>query len=277
MHSGDQPGDDQKRPPMDSPYRPMAIGAAMDWEVHAVLEALSRHGAGTTGGPRVWRAACGSTDVLVYRTGVGIKRARRRTRDLISDCVPGLVVNTGCAGALVAGWRTGDVAVATEVVGPPPGSQRSAIAPPIQEALCEVARAAVDATVRPAAVLSVGHVLALRSDKESHGRQWNAQVVEMEGAGVAQAAEEAGGRYVGVRVILDPLEADLPASISSDHDRPSRLSRVARALSSATEISRIAALYRNRRCAEANLTRVYDGLFRALREGTIDPDLLGLR
>ncbi len=255
----------------------VAVGAAMRWEVEAVLAALRRHGEVQSDRSNLWSGAAGSTSVLVYRTGVGIKAARRSTRELLQRFSPALIINTGCAGALESGWEPGDIAVATTVLGPPPGCERWTVAPPIHEVICEVANATGRRSTRAATQLTTRRPLLRAVEKRNHGLEWAAQVVEMESAGVAQAAAGHCCPFASARVILDPMQSELPDLTLSGARGRSTAGRMVGLLRSPRQAYRAAALYRNGRRARIELSHFCNALFDAIRAGTIDPGLLGLR
>ncbi len=255
----------------------VAVGAAMDWELRSVLAALERRGEVRRQGRGIWCARSGPTTVLVYRTGVGIKAARRNTRDLLRQSRPSLIINTGCAGALEEGWLVGDIAVADLVLGPPPECKQWKVASPVREVICEIARSTIVHCIKAVTTLTCRSPLLTRDQKRAHGHDYAAQIVEMEGAGVAEAAADNGLPFASVRVILDPMMSDLPDVASTDFRKQSRSRQVARLLSSPTQAYRAALLYRNTKLARAALSRFCDNLFESVHAGMIDPHLLGLR
>ncbi len=255
----------------------IAVGAAMDWELESVLAALARRGEVHRQGRTIWRATSGPTTVLAYRTGVGIKTARRNTRELLRQSTPSLIINAGCAGALEEGWLAGDTAVADVILGPPPGCEQWTVAPSIREMICEIAKSTAGRDVRIVTTLTCRSPLLTGNEKRAHGHHYAAQIVEMEGAGVAEAATDSGCPFASIRVILDPMMSDLPEVGSPEFRKRSRSRQIARLLSSPTQAYRAAQLYRNTKLAQASLSRFCDNLFESLHAGMIDPHLLGLR
>lgn len=256
----------------------LAIGAALRWEIGAVLAALRRSCDGDVRNESAgaWHAEVAGVAVVVYRTGVGIKAARRSTRRLLRDNPVGLILNTGCAGGLADALAPGDIIVAERLLGPPPACEAVAVAPHVQQVM---GRVATDESLRihGGTVLTSRFALLTRGQKQEHALTWTAQAVEMEGAGVATAAGEAECGFASVRTIIDPMQSDLPALAqwAAGGRRASR--PPLRSLLSPLQLYQCADLYRNRRLASAALERFHGSLYTALRSGMIDLDLLGLR
>lgn len=248
--------------------RCFAVGAALRWELEAVLGALRRCGAVNDVGGGCWRGAAGAIDVHVYRTGVGMRAARRSTTRLLRRIPASLVLNTGCAGALTDDWRAGDLAVATSVVGPPPTCTRWEVAAATRDMFCEIAAARPP---RPARLATSTSPLLDEERKRACAAALGADVVDMEGAGVAAAAQLCGRVFASVRVVLDPLRPGLPARALPLAQRPPGRT------TPADEVHRAAALYAHEQQARESLAAFYKALFAALPSGIIDPPLERLR
>jgi len=260
---------------MHESRRALAVGAALPWEVAAVVAALRSCGESVVEDRRrmLWLGTVASCPVLVYRTGVGIQAARKATRRILREHDVGFVLNTGCAGALTAGWGSGDIVAAQAILSPPPDCERLVIRAPIHQMISELATA-VGRTPRTGTILTSRLPLFTAAQKEEHGRTWEAHAVEMEGAGVARAAAESACGFASVRTILDPLRSELPWLTLP---RPTATARQSWAKLSPRHAVRRAVLYRHQRFARASLRDFHEALFAALRRGTIDLDLLGLR
>lgn len=260
---------------MHESHRALAVGAALPWELAAIVSALRSCGESVVE-PRprmLWQGTVASCPVLVYRTGVGIRAARKATRRVVRAHDVGFVLNTGCAGALTAGWAAGDIVAAQAILSPPPACERMVIRAPIHQMIGELATA-VGRTPRTGTILTSLLPLFTAAQKEEHGRAWGAHAVEMEGAGVARAAAEAACGFASVRTILDPLRSELP--FLPLHGPPTT-ARKSWAKLSPRQAVRRAVLFRHQRFALASLRDFHEALFAALRGGTIDLDLLGLR
>lgn len=255
----------------------VAVGAAMQWEVAAVLAALRAVGEVRPNGRGRWSADLEHAAVAVYQTGVGIKAARRRTREMLLDSDPWLVANTGCAGALEDGWAAGDIAVATEIVSSSPPSHHHRIDPTVREVICRIANPSLPGRVKAARVLTTRLPLLTEAAKRAHAVEHRIQLVEMEGAGVSQAIAQRPCAFVSARAVLDPVAADLPDLSALTGARRARAAALARLVLSPAEACRAAATLRNGWRARKSLIRFWRAVFEALHAGTIDRDLSGLR
>jgi len=176
----------------------IAVAAALDWEVRAILRALGRHAAKTPQRvDRRWTTTVAESRVVVYKTGVGLKKARRSTRAVIAEERPTLLVSSGCAGGLTADLRYGDLVAPRSIVGPPPSSATWATVP------------TAVAAASNASIVSVRGTLLAPSAKLALGAQCGAVAVDMESAAVAEAAGEAEIPLACLRVVLDPVATDL--------------------------------------------------------------------
>jgi nucleoside phosphorylase len=263
---------------MHASHRVVAVGAALAWEVDAALAALCRCGEAAVLRPRrtVWLGTVGRYPILVYRTGVGLRSAQATTRRILREHEVAFVLNTGCAGALTTGWSAGDLVTAQAILSPPPACDRWAIPPPIHQMISQLATAN-GRTAHSGVILTSRLPLLTGAQKEECGQTWSAHAVEMEGAGVARAAADASCGFASVRAILDPMHTDLPAIAPRGSPLPAATRQQRRNQLSPHQVLRAAVLHHNQRLARASLQHFLDELFAALRRGTIDLDLLGLR
>lgn len=111
------------------------------------------------------------------------------------------VVSTGFAGGARPGFRVGDLVLATEVVEAGTGRRY----------LPAAGLTGLNGSCSAGVFVTVERPLRDSSEKRELGARYGAAVVEMETAGVARAAEEAGVPWVALRAILDPMEVPLPA------------------------------------------------------------------
>ncbi len=254
----------------------IAVGAALSWEIEAVLAALQQCGTVRPIERRHWHATVGGVRFVVYQTGVGVSAARRSTRRVLRATPATLVLNTGCAGALVDDWSRGDLIGGTTIVGPPPASSLWPTDIGAREMICEVA-ATSGLRVRCAPLVTTMAPLINEGQKRACALASRAEAVDMESAGVAEAAAEQGRTFVSIRAILDPLRPDLPSLALPITGRRREPWQIARSLASPVELLRTAALYRGKRSARASLRRFCYALFSAAQRGQIDPYLEGLR
>ena len=129
-------------------------------------------------------------------TGVGKGRAGAAVSRALGQGGYTLVVSAGFAGGASAGLRAGELVAATEVIDL--ASQKRFI--PSGKA---------PASFPGGRWITVDQAVVEPKAKEELGRRFQAKALEMESSAVAQAADEAGVAWAGLRSILDPMEERL--------------------------------------------------------------------
>ena len=184
--SGEGAADKENR--RESPET-LGMIAAFSWEVGALLrrqKRLERLNA------KRYRFQLRGGPVVLAIGGAGIENSYRTARLLVREFAVKGLVSVGFAGALDESVRPGELVAAEAVV--------DAVS---AERFC----CRHDLLVVPAAhlgvLVSVPEVAASAEKKHSLGTEWGAVAVDMESAGVARAAVEAGLPFAAVRSITD--------------------------------------------------------------------------
>jgi len=128
--------------------------------------------------------------VVVAVGGIGRKAATRAAQAAVEGYEPSMMVSAGIAGALSPGLKVGDVVAAREVVDTTSG--------------IHFASSGGDAVV--ATVSSVSGP----AEKRMLAERWNADVVDMEAAAVAEVARSRGIEFAAVKTISDSLDFVMP-------------------------------------------------------------------
>jgi len=183
--------------------------AAMPEESSALLRRVPDWKACRLGAFRGFRFHLSNQDCLLVESGVGLQRAGEAARTLLAEG-PQIIVSFGVAGAVQANLRIGDVVVARHscrleqgAAGPLlslydlPGDSRRAA----EQALQTHGARLVNGT----AVTTRGEQTILRMTVEMEN-----PVLEMETAGIAAAAAQAGVPLLALRGISDNPGAPLP-------------------------------------------------------------------
>jgi len=130
-------------------------------------------------------------DAVVVCGGIGAEAARRAAEALIEMYSPSVIYSTGFAGALDSKLKVGDVVLPRRVVNAGDGSSiEMEIGGGVLVSFASVANPAQKAKLRDA---------------------FEAQVVDMEAAAVARAAQARGVRFATVKVVSDEFDFDFPA------------------------------------------------------------------
>ena len=150
---------------------------------------------------------CGGADVLVCRSGIGV-RGQTAARLLLQRHSPAVLVSAGFGGGLDPGLKTGDVVLCERVhIGGAPEEMDIAGDEGLLRLAGEAAAKAGLRAVRGGAV-TVDHVAATPGEKALLYRS-GCLVAEMEGHGVGLAAQAAGVPFLALRVVLDEADEGL--------------------------------------------------------------------
>ncbi|WP_051328158.1 hypothetical protein [Desulfatirhabdium butyrativorans] len=154
-------------------------------------------------------------DLLCSISGMGIENGYAAAKRLIERDGAVALIHTGVSGGLVAGVHTADLIIAQRVLSVEAGNLAAGWLPD------------PEAAERTAGWLAAGHVafhcgtiLCMRQPvlsadaKKALHRDFGALAVDMESAGVAQAAEQGNIPAVFLRSVCDPFNESLPSWLS---------------------------------------------------------------
>jgi hypothetical protein len=167
------------------PRKPIAIVAAMKLELAPLLAKA-----------KTWPLRVDGVDLfelpeaMIAIGGIGEKRARRAAEVVTDQAQPTLLVSAGMAGAISAQLKVGDVGRIREVV--------------------DVASGGRYPTRGGEWVLASSQDINDVAEKRALLTKYGADVVDMEGAAVAQVAKERGLEFAAVKAISDDAAFVLP-------------------------------------------------------------------
>ena len=166
------------------PHKPCAVIAAMPIELAPLIgELSSRHVNGVD--------LFDLPNALVAVGGIGGKFARRAAEVAIQDAQPRRLISAGVAGAVSSKLKIGDVGTIREVV----------------DVATEVRYSTADGGDW---VLTTSQEVSDAAAKQALQSKCGADVVDMEGAAVAQVAKEHGLEFVGIKSVSDDASFDMP-------------------------------------------------------------------
>ena len=131
-----------------------------------------------------------SEDAVLLCGGIGHEAGKRAAEAVIEYAKPSLLIATGLAGGLRPEWTLGRTMVAAEVVDEATGRRfQTAYGEGIVVSSREIARA---------------------GKKRELAARFAADVVDMEGAAVAEVAEAHGLPFLAVKAVSDEMDFELP-------------------------------------------------------------------
>ncbi|NVB80746.1 MAG: hypothetical protein HOV81_20285 [Kofleriaceae bacterium] len=174
--------------------RPTLILVALPIELRGIAPALGSTVHGTSATGRV-----GGTRVVARAVGVGGGAAH-----VVAEEHPRFVISCGFAGALDGALAPGDLVLASSV------RDESGDTVIARESVLDVARRTLtNKRVAEGELLCATRIAAKRDDKHALARPGRL-AVDLESWAAARAAERARIPWLAIRVILDPLDIDLP-------------------------------------------------------------------
>lgn len=126
----------------------------------------------------------------VFYAGMGVRSAQFAAETAIAKCRPDLLVSAGLAGALIAGLRVGQVIEPSIVIDSETGERYSA--------------------EQGENILVTAAKVAEPDAKALLARQYGAQLVDMEAAGVASVARKHGIAFTAIKAISDEVDFEMP-------------------------------------------------------------------
>lgn len=184
----------------------LAIFAALRWECRPILGRLRQVRRMRVDGLTLWCGETATQEVWLTKTGMGMQRAQQAADSLRRHGAFDLFVSTGCAGALCADLKPGDVAVASTIIRAGTEVGFATDARTVRRMRRAAERAALHAVVGP--VLCGSTVLTTAAAKRA-AAAGGAVAVEMEGAAIAACAAQNGIPFASVRAILDTADTEL--------------------------------------------------------------------
>jgi nucleoside phosphorylase len=186
---------------------------ALAAERHALRGSLRAGHSGTLGNRPFVRGTLAGRDVLLVQAGIGRERARQAVIAAARAFGARAVWSLGFAGGLTDTLRPGDLVCPSAVLddGRPAEAPLATDAP--HDAMCAALRRA-QLPVVSGTLITVGAALRTPEEKRAAHRRGGAVAVEMEAAGVAQAARELGIPWAALKVIVDAVGDPLPSSLA---------------------------------------------------------------
>lgn len=170
-----------------------------------IIVAMLPEAACLAAAPRAGESITIHSDMVLHVCGIGPERAARAAAHLAQEGVSGLM-SFGTAGGLHAGMDTGAVLVPEKIA-----TTAGTLTTHVHWRRHVVSRlSAAGVTVMAGDMVEAGDVLATPGQKAAFGTRHGAAAVDMESAAVLRVAMERGLAAVSVRVVMDPMDMELP-------------------------------------------------------------------
>jgi len=164
-----------------------------------------------SGDIKYFKGGIHGVDVALVVSGIGEDRAYRAAKAVCEALSPKAYVSVGLSAALSPALKPGDI-----VIGESTASLASGTRYDSDSQLLEKAREALGSC----GICSFGPVIASpkvvvkSTEKKELASKYNAVALDMETAGAARAAMEAGVPFIAIRAISDTLDEDLPVDFN---------------------------------------------------------------
>jgi adenosylhomocysteine nucleosidase len=216
--------------------------AAFRWEVAPLLK---KQRAVRQSGNACYRFSLNGAQVVLAISGAGAENAYRASRELAARYPVRSLLAVGFAAGLIDSLEPGELVLADRVI--EEGSQKQF---PCQRDFLG------GSLGRYGTLLCVSDVLTLAQEKRHLAERWGAIAADMESAGVARAAAEAGVAFGAVRSITDGSDQSIAIDFRrcrSEHEMLSPWKIVREGISSSRGLRDLWWLASNSRRAAGNL------------------------
>lgn len=239
----------------------LAIFAALKWECRPILRHLRRVTRTRLADFAAWHSVTSTCEIWLIKTGIGERRAAAAATAARAAGRFDLFLSTGCAGALAPTLLPGDLTIATKVVCDSSSDYFETDVAFRKRAERAAQRAALRTTV--GALVCSPRALTTAAAKRTAATQSGAIAVEMEGAGIAAAAAEAGARFASIRAIFDTAATELDESgdfIDPQTGTLKLLSLVRHVVAQPSALAHLLALQPMMRAAQDGLDKFFGAL-----------------
>ncbi len=192
---------------------PILLVVALAAERHALRGSLRAGRSGTLGNRPFVRGTLAGRDVLLVQAGIGRERARQAVMAAARTFGARAVWSLGFAGGLADTLRPGDLVCPSAVLDDGKPAEAPMAADASHAAMCAALRRA-QLPVASGTLITVEAALRTPEAKRAAHRRSGAVAVEMEAAGVAQAAQDLGIPWAVLKVVVDAVGDPLPSSLA---------------------------------------------------------------
>ncbi|MDT7043545.1 hypothetical protein [Candidatus Nitronereus thalassa] len=192
----------------------IAIFTATRWEFQAIQQALAGGRTKKTEGLRQYTVDWPSGSATVIQTGIGLQKAKKACRQILTGTHYDLAISSGFAGALISS-SIGALVIPNVVV---LGRGESAEGSESFSYHCNVEYSSIIRRVQKSlnlqcvsdALVSVSWIVCSASEKRALSKKYQASALDMESAGIAAVAQEYQVPFLVIRTVSDLNDETLP-------------------------------------------------------------------
>ena len=183
----------------------IAVLVAMPMEAAPLLKRMEGTAPEKIAGKKFLIGRIGGVEIVMHICGMGMRKAARGTRALVTNYKPDLLLNYGVSGGLVPEIGLSDTVVAVSSC---PASGRNWITAdtaPTDAALTELAAQALPGAIRGPAATSIG-IIVNKKRKARLVAKTGAVCIDMETCAAAKTARALGVPLLVIRCMSDTVE-----------------------------------------------------------------------
>ena len=195
----------------------IAILGAVSEEIAGIKKAMNISNRVRLGKSEAWPGKWLGKDIVLVRTGIGKKRAKEATRQVIEKFQPEVIISLGYAGALIEGMNVGDLLIAKTIISSERDSLPLEIKGPENSKWLGLAKKIPppdNVQLKVGRLLNVDQVVHTPAAKKELANRFEAEAVEMETLEIFLLARENNIAFISVRGISDAINHELMDSSS---------------------------------------------------------------
>jgi len=195
----------------------IAILAAVSEEISGIKKAMTIIDRTRLDKTEIWTGAWRGKNIILVRTGVGRKKAKQATLQVIENFNPAAIISTGYAGALNAELKVGDLFIADHILNAQNNSVSFEMEDTLNSEWLDLAKSislSGEIKIKVGKLITVNSVIHTQEAKQDLGKQFSADAVEMETIEIALLARKNKIPFLSVRGISDAVDHELIDSSS---------------------------------------------------------------
>lgn len=190
----------------------IVIIVASEQENRFLEKRISMENKSIHGGTLFLEGLLGGKKILVVKSGIGPKKAKSAAKQILKRCIPSVVISIGAAGALDPKIILGNCVVVKSILRISKNLQKEEKKFSCDEAFSQKALSCIKADSFSATegdCITTGAFIHLKEMKKRLFLTYNAQVIDMESAALAEVFCSEKIPFIGIRIISDTANRDV--------------------------------------------------------------------